>query len=68
MLINQILKKFQQRVICNNECYSFRFTLFFINSFFINLIQDGRGGKKAPPPTSFSPVTSTNVGISPKLF
>ena len=28
----------------------------------INLIQDG-GGKKAPP-TSFSPVTSSNVGIS----
>ena len=31
-----------------------------------NPIQDG-GGKKAPP-TSFSPVTSTNVGISPKNF
>ena len=28
----------------------------------INPIQDG--GQKAPPPTSFSPVTSTNVGIS----
>ena len=30
----------------------------------INPIQD-RGGKKMPP-TSFPPVTSTNVGISPK--
>ena len=28
-----------------------------------NTIQDG-GGKKAPP-TSFSPVTSTNIGITP---
>ena len=26
------------------------------------------GGKKAPPPTSFSPATSTNVGISPQNF
>ena len=32
----------------------------------INPIQDG-GGKKMPP-TSFSPVTSTNVGTSPKNF
>ena len=32
----------------------------------INPIQDGGGGKKSPPrPTSFSPVTSTNVGIGP---
>ena len=31
----------------------------------INPIQDG--GKKAPS-TSFSPVTSTNVGISPQNF
>ena len=32
-----------------------------------NPIQDGcgRGGKK-PPPTRFSPVTSTNVRISPQ--
>ena len=33
----------------------------------INPIQDGGGGKKASC-TSFSPVTSTNVGISPKNF
>ena len=32
----------------------------------INPIQDG-GGKKMPP-NSFPPVTSTNVGISPKNF
>ena len=30
-------------------------------------IQDAGGAKKAPP-TSFSPVTSTNVGIGPKKF
>ena len=29
-----------------------------------NPIQDG-GGQKAPPPTRFSPVTSTNIGIGP---
>ena len=35
----------------------------------INPIQNmGRGGQKAPPHTSFSPVTSTNVGVSPKNF
>ena len=36
-----------------------------------NPIKDGGGeggGKKPPSPTSFSPVTSTNVGISPKNF
>ena len=26
------------------------------------------GGVKRPPPTSFSPVTSTNVGIRPENF
>ena len=35
----------------------------------INLIQDrGQGQKVPPPPTTFSPVTSTNVGISPQNF
>ena len=28
----------------------------------------GGHGKKAPTPTSFSPVTSTKVGISPQNF
>ena len=32
----------------------------------INPIQDRGGGKK--PPTSFSPVTSTNVGSGPQNF
>ena len=32
-----------------------------------NPIQDGEGGQKGPP-TSFSPITSTSVGISPKTF
>ena len=30
-------------------------------------MKGGRGGKKDLP-TNFSPVTSTNVGISPKIF
>ena len=38
---------------------------------YFNPIQDGggqwRAGQKGPP-TSFSPVTSTNVGISPQNF
>ena len=35
----------------------------------VNPIQNGRGGaKKPPPPTSFSPVTSTNVGVRPQNF
>ena len=33
--------------------------------FYFNPIQDGAGGAKRPPPTSFSPVTSTNVGFGP---
>ena len=33
-----------------------------------NPIQDGGGGGKKASPTSFSPLTSTNVGISPKNF
>ena len=35
--------------------------------FHLNPIQDEGGGAKRPP-TSFSPVTSTNVGFSPKNF
>ena len=34
---------------------------------YFNPIQDGGWGKKAPP-TSFSPVTSTKVGISLQNF
>ena len=33
-----------------------------------NPIQDGGGGQKDSPLTSFSPVTSTNVGISSHNF
>ena len=39
-------------------------TLLFIRK--LNPIQDG-GGQKDPP-TSFSPVTSTNVGVGPQNF
>ena len=31
----------------------------------VNPIQNGGGGTKNPPPTSFSPVTSTNEGANP---
>ena len=34
----------------------------------INPIQDGGGGRQKGPPTSFSPVTSTNVELSPQNF
>ena len=33
-----------------------------------NPIQDGRGQKAPPPPSSFSPIASTNVGIRPQNF
>ena len=36
--------------------------------FSINPIQDGGGKKSSPPPTSLSPVTSINVGLTPKNF
>ena len=42
------------------------FTTFDYFSAQFNPIQDGRLGKKAP--TSFSPITSTNVGISHQNF
>ena len=41
-----------------------------LGSFYLKLFQDGeagRGGQKKPP-TSFSHIISTNVGISPKNF
>ena len=41
-------------------------TYYHLLVFNVNPIQDG-GGKKAPP-TSFSPVTSTNAETSPKNF
>ena len=34
----------------------------------VNPIHDGGGGQKGPLATSFSSVTYTNVGISPKNF
>ena len=34
----------------------------------INPIQDGGRPNRPPPPYQFFPVTSTNVGISPKTF
>ena len=35
---------------------------------YVNPIQDRGWATPPPPPTSFFPVTSTNVGISPKNF
>ena len=46
-------------VTCTSDQYS------YFNTF--NPIQDGGGGQKVPP-TSFSPVTSTNVGVRPQNF
>ena len=34
----------------------------------INPIQDGGGGQREPPSTSFSPVTSANVEFGPQNF
>ena len=43
-----------------------------LTSILFNPIKDGGGGGKKPPlpphATSFFPVTSTNVGISPQNF
>ena len=36
-----------------------------VNIWYFNPVQDGGGRGKKAPPTSFSPVTSTNVGIGP---
>ena len=47
----------------NKSCY---FTILKVE-IYINPIQDG-GGEPKMPPTSFSPVTSANVGISPQNF
>ena len=43
-----------------------RFVIYLHSMF--NPIQDWNGGTQKGPPTSFSPVNSTNVGISPKNF
>ena len=41
---------------------------FAIKRIKINPIQDRRGGGQKGPPTSFSPVTSTKVGLGPQNF
>ena len=38
-----------------------------VNPLYLTLFMMG-GAKSPPPPTSFSPVTSTNVGFGPKNF
>ena len=46
--------------------FRLRATIFYFVFFSINPIQDGGGGGgKKTPSTSFSPVTSTNIGTSP---
>ena len=54
MLIN---RKFKIRLL---------YVLFCITSVILTLFRMGR--QKAPPPTSFFPVTSTNVGFGLKNF
>ena len=49
-------------------CLRFPEELKLANSVNINPIQDEGGAKRPLPPTSFPPVTSTNVGIGPKNF
>ena len=38
--------------------------LIFAKHFCLTLFRMGEGGRAKPPPTSFSPVTSTNLGIN----
>ena len=44
-------------------------SLIALSTFLFNPIQDGGGGGlKRPPSTSFSSITSANVGINPENF
>ena len=59
----------------HHSIFNFIYIYFYrrnINLFvvFFKPIQDGGGGRdqKPPPPYQFSPVTSTNIGTSPKSF
>ena len=63
---------FKSKVTANcNVKKCFTRTIFYYRTSNINPIQDEDeewGAKSPPPPTSFSPITFTNVGISPKNF
>ena len=61
-----INSKYQPQHGMKNFNYAIDHILHQIFNIYINPIQDG-GGQRSPP-TSFSPVTSTNVGISPQNF
>ena len=56
--VNEIQSKYhiQNKSICLNKHFNY-----------LNPIQDVEGGAKKKP-TSFCPVTSTNVGIGPQNF
>ena len=56
MLRNSIKKEFDNELVYNEK--------------YLDPIQDGQGGGKqaTPPPTSFSPVTSTNLGMRHQNF
>ena len=43
-------------------------SLIALSTFLFNPIQDGWSGLKRPPSTSFSSITSANVGINPENF
>ena len=55
LISNRIKNRF-----CQNLCSFCKFLLLALT---FNPIKDG--GEESPPPTSFSHVTSTNVGIGP---
>ena len=72
-MLNEVLKLISDEVKSNGKqqeikdliVVSYKFIFLYLP---FNPIDDGEGGEEGGakgPPTSFSPVTSTNVGISP---
>ena len=60
--------KFEEELTCQLKNGTRNLTNFDPNkNLHFNAIQDG-GATKKTPPTSFSPVTSTNVGTCPQNF